>query len=142
MKIEKFFKTAGSFFPGCLLSAVLLLAAAGCAGLKKAEQVPANPLFNVWHIPKAPVLLRISFTPDGRLVGVMGVNNFFAPVRYLPDGVEIDDVAVSNKAGEPEFAPRFFKALRSARYTVITGNKLILYDRSRKKVMTLERLTR
>lgn len=142
MKIEKFFKTAVSFFTGALLPALLLPAVTGCAAPGKTEQVPANPLFNVWHIPKAPVLLRISFTPDGRLVGVMGMNNFFAPVRYLPDGVEIADVAVSSKAGEPEFAPRFFAALRSARYTVIDGNKLILYDRSRKKVMTLERLTR
>lgn len=140
MKIEKFFKTAVTFLPGCLLPAVLLLAAAGCALPEKAGEDPKNPLLNVWHIPKAPVLLRMSFTPDGRLVGVMGVNNFFAPVRYLPDGVEIADVAVSGKTDQPEFAPRFFAALRSARYTVITGNKLILYDRARKKVMTLERL--
>ena len=139
MKIENFFKTAVSFFPVRILSAALLLAAAGCSVPKKAE-VPPNPLFTVWHIPKAPVPLRISFTPDGRLVGVMGMNNFFAPVRYLPDGVEIADVAVSGKADEPEFAPRFFAALRRARYTVIDGNKLILYDRSRNKVMTLERL--
>ncbi len=141
MKIEKFFKTAVSFFPGYALSAVLFLTAAGCFRPEEKE-APSNPLCTVWHIPKAPVLLRVSFTPDGRLVGVMGVNNFFAPVRYLPDGVEIDDVAVSSQTDEPEFAPRFFKALRSARYTSITGNKLILYDRSRKKVMTLERLTR
>ena len=140
MKIEKFFKTAVSFFSRGLLPAALLLIAAGCALTKKEEVPPPNPLCAVWHIPKSPVPLRISFTPDGRLVGVMGVNNFFAPVRYLPDGVEIDDVAVSSQAGEPEFAPRFFKALRSARYTVITGNKLILYDRSRKKIMTLERV--
>ena len=140
MKIENFFKTAVSFLPGRLLPAVLLLAAAGCALPGKPPEAPPNPLCNVWHIPKAPVLLRVSFTPDGRLVGVMGVNNFFAPVRYLPDGVEIADVAVSSKVDEPDFAPRFFAALRSARYTVITGNKLILYDRSRKKVMTLERL--
>ena len=141
MKIEKFFKTAVSFFPGGVLSAVLLFAAAGCFRPEE-KKVPANPLWTVWHSPKAPVLLRISFTPDGRLVGVMGVNNFFAPVRYLPDGVEIDDVAVSSQTDEPEFAPRFFKALRSARYTVISGDRLILYDRSRKKVMTLERLAR
>ena len=141
MKIEKFFKTAVSFFPAGLLSAALLLGA-GCFRPEEEKKVPSNPLCTVWHIPKAPVLLRVSFTPDGRLVGVMGVNNFFAPVRYLPDGVEIDDVAVSSQAGEPEFAPRFFKALRSARYTVITGNKLILYDRSRKKIMTLERVAR
>ena len=139
MKIEKFFKTAVSFFPGLLLAAALLAAAAGCA-LSKKEEVPSNPLFTVWHIPKAPVQLRISFTPDGRLVGIMGANNFFAPVRYLPDGLEIEAVAVSRQAEEPEFAPRFFKALGSARYTAFSGNKLILFDRSRKKVMTLERL--
>ena len=138
MKIEKFFKTAVSFFSRGGLPAALLLAAAGCAMTKK-EDVPPNPLFTVWHIPKAPVVLRISFTPDGRLVGVMGMNNFFAPVRYLPDGLEINDVAVSRTVDEPEFAPRFFKALRSARYTAVTGNKLILFDRSRKKVTTLER---
>lgn len=142
MKIEKFFKTAVSFLPGGLLSALLLFAAAGCFKPEAKKAPPPNPLCTVWHIPKAPVLLRISFTPDGRLVGIMGANNFFAPVRYLPDGVEIDDVAVSTQTDEPEFAPRFFKALRSARYTVINDNKLILYDRSRKKVMTLERLAR
>ena len=141
MKIEKFFKTAVTFLPGYVLSAILLLTAAGCFRPEEKE-APSNPLCTVWHIPKAPVLLRISFTPDGRLVGIMGVNNFFAPVRYLPDGVEIDDVAVSSQTDEPEFAPRFFKALRSARYTAVSGDKLILYDRSRKKVMTLERLAR
>ena len=141
MKIKKFFKTAVSFFPGRVIPAMILLVAAGCS-LPKKEEAPSNPLMTVWHIPKAPVLLRLSFTPDGRLVGIMGMNNFFAPVRYLPDGVEIDDVAVARRADEPEFAPRFFKALRSARYTVITGNKLVLFDRSRKKVMTLERLAK
>jgi len=143
MKFKNFFKSAPSRTAAVFSGALLLVAffcLTGCASGKSAPPPPSNPLCAVWHVPKAPVPLRISFTPDGRLVGVMGLNNFFAPVRYLPDGVEIYDIAVSVRTEEPAFARKFFQALRRARYTVFAGNKLQLLDASRKKVMTLERI--
>ena len=109
-------------------------------GCSAPEKAPANPIWAMWHIPKSPVPLRISFTPDGRVVGIMGMNNFFAPVRYLPGGrLEIYSFAFSQRGEEPAFSRKFFQALRSAGYSVVQGNKLILFDRDRKKVMTLER---
>ena len=128
MKIANFLKTVLFFF---------LALTAGCASK---ETVPLNPLYNTWHIPHAPTVLRISFTPDGRLVGVLGLNNFFAPVQYFPgNGIKIHSIALSRRGEYPDFADRFFKALRSAEYAGVVGNKLILLDRSQKKVMTLER---
>ena len=129
MKFTFFFKSVLFF---------MLLLTYGCS---TPEKTPVNPVWAMWHIPKSPVPLRISFTPDGRVVGVMGMNNFFAPVRYLPDGgLEIYSFAIAKRGEEPAFAQKFFNALRSARYSTVQGNKLLLFDRSHKKVMTLERL--
>lgn len=129
MKIKNFFKSV-LFFP------LLLILLSGCASKSK----PAvNPLCNIWHIPKSPVPLRISFTPDGRMVGIIGMNNFFAPVQYLPKGrIEIHAIALSRRGEYPDFADRFFKVLRSAKYAGVAGGKLHLFDGNKKKVMVLE----
>lgn len=130
MKNAKFFKTVPFL--------LLLLLFCGCS--TPSAQRP-NPLCNVWHIPKAPVPLRISFTPDNRMVGVLGLNNFFAPVRYLPKGgIEILSIALSRRGEYPDFADRFFKTLRSARYAGVRGDKLYLFDGEKKKIMTLTRM--
>ena len=127
MKIANFLKTVLFFF---------LTVTVGCASR---ETPPPNPLWNTWHIPKAPTVLRISFTPDGRMVGVLGLNNFFAPVQYLSENrIKIHSIALSRRGEYPDFADRFFKALRSAEYAGVTGTKLLLFDRDQKKVMTLE----
>ena len=127
MKIAIFLKTVLFFF---------LAATAGCVSK---EPPPPNPLCNTWHIPQAPTVLRISFTPDGRMVGVLGLNNFFAPVQYFPENrIRIHSIALSRRGEYPDFADRFFKALRSAEYADVTGTKLLLFDRDQKKVMTLE----
>jgi heat shock protein HslJ len=127
MKIEKILKTVLILFP---------ILFSGCAS--DAAQ-STNPLCNVWHLPKAPTVLRISFTPDGRMVGVMGLNNFFAPVQYLPKGrIEIHSIAISRRGEYPDFADRFFKVLRSAKYAGVAGNKLYLFDENKKKVMVME----
>ena len=127
MKIEKILKTVLILFP---------ILFSGCAS-DTAQST--NPLCNVWHLPKAPTVLRISFTPDGRMVGVMGLNNFFAPVQYLPKGrIEIHSIAISRRGEYPDFADRFFKVLRSAKYAGVAGNKLYLFDENKKKVMVME----
>ena len=127
MKIEKIFKTVLILFP---------ILFTGCAS--KAPNT-ANPLCNIWHIPKSPTVLRISFTPDGRMVGVMGMNNFFAPVQYLPKGrIEIHSIAISRRGEYPEFADRFFKTLRSAKFASVAKNKLHLFDGNKKKIMVME----
>ena len=129
MKIKKFLKTVFIFLPFLFC---------GCAS---GPSVPPNPIWDTWHIPKAPTVLRVSFTPDGRVVGVMGLNNFFAPVRYLPNGgLEIHAIAISRRGEYPDFADRFFKALRSARYGGVANGKLHLFDGAKKKVMVLEQL--
>lgn len=129
MKIKNFFKTALFLF---------IALSAGCSALPEKK---SNPVWNAWHIPKAPVPLRISFTPDGRMVGIMGLNNFFAPVRYLPGGgIEIHDIALSRRGDYPDFADRFFKTLRSAAYAGVARGKLHLFDREKKKIMVLEQL--
>ena len=131
MKNEIFFKTV----PFLLL---LLLLFSGCASPAPKK---INPVCNVWHIPHAPTPLRISFTPDNRMVGTLGLNNFFAPVRYLPKGgIEIDSIALSRRGEYPDFADRFFKTLRSARYAGVKGEKLYLFDGEKKKIMTLTRV--
>ena len=127
MKIEKILKTVLILFP---------ILFTGCAS-KPVKT--ANPLCNTWHIPKAPTVLRISFTPDGRMVGVMGMNNFFAPVQYLPKGrIEIHSIAVSRRGEYPEFADRFLKVLRSAKFAGVAKNKLYLFDADKKKIMVME----
>ena len=129
MKIQNFLKTVFIFLPFLFC---------GCAA---GPSAPPNPIWDVWHIPKAPTVLRVSFTPDGRVVGVMGLNNFFAPVRYLPNGgLEIHSIAISRRGEYPDFADRFFKALRSARYGGVANGKLHLFDGAKKKVMVLEQL--
>lgn len=129
MKIKKIFKTVLIFFP---------LLFSGCSSL---SEKPLNPLCNIWHIPKSPVPLRISFTPDGRMVGIMGMNNFFAPVQYLPKGeIKIHSIAISRKGEYPDFADRFFKTLRSTGYAGVANGKLHLFDKNKKKIMVLEQL--
>lgn len=129
MKIKKFLKTVFIFLPFLFT---------GCTSPPPA---PPNPIWDAWHIPKAPTVLRISFTPDGRMVGVMGLNNFFAPVRYLPGGgIEIHAIAISRRGEYPDFADRFFKTLRSARYAGVAQGKLHLFDGGKKKIMVLEQL--
>ena len=129
MKIKKIFKTA--LF-------LLFVFSASCSSLPEKK---FNPVWNAWHIPKAPTPLRISFTPDGRMVGIMGSNNFFAPVRYLPGGgIEIYSIALSRRGEYPDFADRFFKTLRSAAYAGVARGKLHLFDREKKKIMVLEQL--
>lgn len=130
MKNEKFLKTVIFLF--------LLFLFCGCS-TPAAQKI--NPLCDVWHIPKAPTALRLSFTPDGRMVGILGLNNFFAPVRYLPKGgIEIYSVAITRRGEYPDFADRFFKTLRSARFAGVKGNKLYLFDGEKKKIMTLTRM--
>ena len=130
MKIINFFKTVLIF--------LFLVLFCGCASTTRK---PQNPIWDAWYVPKSPVPLRLSFTPDGRMVGVMGLNNFFAPVRYLPKGeLEIHSVAISRRGEYPEFGDKFFKALRSVRYGGVAGNKLYLFDSNKQKVMTLTRL--
>ena len=130
MKILIFFKTVLIF--------LILALFCGCTA---PERKPLNPIWDAWYVPKAPVPLRLSFTPDGRMVGVMGLNNFFAPVRYLPKGgLEIHSVAISRRGEYPDFADKFFKALRSVRYGGVAGNKLYLFDSNKQKVMTLTRM--
>lgn len=130
MKIRKILKSVFIFLPFLF---------SGCSSLTSSGG--SNPIWNVWHIPKAPVVLRISFTPDGRMVGVMGLNNFFAPVEYHKGGrIEIHSIAISRRGEYPEFGPRFLKALRSAKYAGVSKGKLHLFDGSKKKVMVLEQL--
>jgi hypothetical protein len=130
MKFRKFFKTVSFLF--------LLHLLTGC---QSPSSPVDNPLCNIWHFPKAPVPVRISFTPDNRMVGIMGLNNFFAPVRYLPGGgIEIHDIALSRRGEYPDFADRFFKTLRSAAYAGVARGKLHLFDREKKKIMVLEQL--
>lgn len=129
MKIGKIFKTVLFLF--------LLLFFCGCATPAKA----VNPLCNIWYIPKAPTTLRLSFTPDGRMVGVLGLNNFFAPVRYLSKGgIEIHSIAITRRGEYPDFADRFFKTLRSAHFAGVREDKLYLFDKDKKKIMTLTRM--
>ena len=133
MKNEKIFKTV----PFLLF---LLLLFTGCAAPAVQK---SNPLCNVWYIPKSPTPLQLSFTPDGRMVGTLGLNNFFAPVRYLPKGgIEIFSIALGRRGEYPDFADRFFKTLRSARYAGVKGDKLYLFDSEKKKIMTLTRMPR
>ena len=127
MKIEKILKTVLILFP---------ILFSGCAS-KPVKTV--NPLCNTWHIPKSPTVLRISFTPDGRMVGVMGMNNFFAPVQYLPEGrIEIHPIAVSRRGEYPDFADRFFKVLRSAKFAGVAKIKLFLFNANKKKIIVME----
>lgn len=129
MKFRKFFKTV------LFLSLLFLL-----AGCQTASAPADNPLCNIWHFPKAPVPVRISFTPDNRMVGIMGLNNFFAPVRYLPKGgIEIHAIALTRRGEYPDFADRFFGILRSAKFAGVRDNKLYLFDAQKKKIMTLTR---
>lgn len=129
MKIKKILKSVFIFLPFLFCS---------CTAPR---QTPANPLWNIWHIPKAPTQLRISFTPDGRMVGVLGMNNFFAPVTYLPKGgIEIHSIAISRRGEYPDFADKFFQTLRSARYAGVAGGKLHLFNAEKKKIMVLEHL--
>ena len=129
MKIKKIFKTVLILFP---------ILFTGCTASKPEK---LNPLCNIWHIPKAPTTLRISFTPDGRMVGVMGLNNFFAPVEYHPNGrIEIHSIAISRRGEYPEFADRFFKVLRSAKYAGVAKGKLHLFDGDKKKIMVMEQM--
>jgi heat shock protein HslJ len=129
MKFRKFFKTVSFLF--------LLHLLTGC---QSPSSPVDNPLCNIWHFPKAPVPVRISFTPDNRMVGIMGLNNFFAPVRYLPKGaIEIHAIALTRRGEYPDFADRFFKILRSARFAGVKGDKLYLFDGEKKKIMTLTR---
>lgn len=130
MKIEIFFKT---------VLFLLLASLWGCASKESLQ--PPDPLWNTWHIPKAPTVLRISFTPDGRMVGVMGLNNFFAPVQYFKGNrIRIHAIALSRRGEYPDFADRFFKVLRSTEYAAVSGKKLLLFDKDQKKIMTLERM--
>ncbi len=129
MKIGKILKTVLFLF--------LSFFFCGCSTPSK----PVNPLCNIWHIPKSPTALRLSFTPDGRMVGILGLNNFFAPVRYLPKGgIEIYSIAITRRGEYPDFADRFFQTLRSARFAGVRGDKLYLFDKDKKKIMTLTRM--
>ena len=131
MKNAIFFKTVPFLF---LLT--LLFCSCAAPAVQK-----TNPLCNVWYIPKSPTPLRLSFTPDNRMVGTLGLNNFFAPVRYLPKGgIEIYSIALTRRGEYPDFADRFFKTLRSARYAGVRGDKLYLFDGEKKKIMTLTRM--
>ena len=67
------------------------------------------------------------------------MNNFFAPVQYLPEGrIEIHAIAVSRRGEYPDFADRFFKVLRSAKFAGVAKNKLFLFDANKKKIIVME----
>ncbi len=122
MKMRKFFALAAILLGGCLSE-------------------PLPPLRGtMWRPPEVPPYIYLDFTADGRLVGGINADRFFAPIVLDEEKqtLRIYPLAIRHaRNSDPELEKRLREALKRVRSYRINGQYLILYGEKAEPVLRL-----
>jgi len=121
-----------------------LLLAVGTAGMTMGTELSGadwHPIYlSASELPAGSDMV-VQFTPDGKISGYGGCNQFFGAYSLSGNHIEIGPVASTRKGcpGIIEVESAFFATLRAANSFTQEGDTLVLYDAAGNKLVQFVR---